>query len=103
MCPLESFPSSDKARLLLTMLTMMLTNCHPDPQDSPEEVLALTTETELRLTDKCVTLLLLLLDGPTEFDVFSVVDGSATLSWMMGFFPMQLFKVDTVCVLAHPG
>ena len=92
VCPLEYFSTTDKARLLLTLVTMMLTNVDPNANE-PEEVMNLTTESELQLTEMCLTFLLLLLDGPTEFDLFSFLDGSPTLNWMMGFFSMQLFKV----------
>ena len=45
-----------------------------------------------------MTFLLLLQDGASEFDVFSLVDASCTLSWIMGFYSMQLFKVKNYLV-----
>ena len=92
---MEHLPVTDKARLFLTLLTVMSTNCSLDPDLEPEEVLNLTSESELRLVEKCMTFLLLLQDGAIEFDVFSVLDASCTLSWIMGFYSMQLFKVKS--------
>ena len=72
----------------------MSTNCALDPEIEPEEVLDMTTESELQLVETCMTFLLLLQDGASDFDVFSLVDASSTLSWVMGFYSMQLFKVN---------
>ena len=94
---MENVPVTDKARLFLTLLTVMSTNCTLDDIE-PEEVLNITTESELQLVETCMTFLLLLQDGASEFDVFFLVDASCILSWIMGFYSMQLFKVKNYLV-----